>query len=67
MPAPKLTQASVKNAIAAATAAGLSPSAMVVQRDGSIRLEFFPLDLGNPANVEPPISKSSPKKWNGNK
>lgn len=37
MSAPKLTQASVKNAIAV----GLTPTAMVVQPDGSLRLEFL--------------------------
>jgi hypothetical protein len=50
MPAPKLTKASVANAIAAATAAGLTPTAMVIQPDGSMRLEFISEQLNNVAN-----------------
>lgn len=63
MPAPKLTQASVKNAIAAATAAGLTPTAMVIQPDGSMRLEFLTDKLDNAANAEPKAKKKAPKKW----
>lgn len=63
MPAPKLTQASVKNAIAAATAAGLTPTAMVIQADGSLRLEFLPQEFNNAANSESEVTEGTPKKW----
>lgn len=63
MTAPKLTQASVKNAIAAATAAGLTPTAMVIQADGSLRLEFPPQEFNNAANAEPSNYGKVPKKW----
>ncbi len=63
MPAPKLTKTSVTNALAAATEAGLKPSAMVVQGDGSIRLEFLHREFDNVANSEPTKDKSTPKKW----
>ncbi len=66
MPAPKLTQASVNNAIAAAVADGLTPTAMVVQPDGSLRLEFFQNHLDKAANSEPSApSEKAPKKWGG--
>ncbi len=65
MPAPKITQASVRNAIAAATAHGLSPSAIVVHGDGSVRLEFFAPKLDGAANSVKHPEQSLPKKWRG--
>ncbi|MCR8826284.1 hypothetical protein [Pseudosulfitobacter koreensis] len=64
MSAPKLTQASVKNAIAAA--ADLTPTALVVQPNGSLRLEFLPEQLNNATNSEPLAPNGqAPKKWRG--
>jgi hypothetical protein len=63
MPAPKLTKASVANAIAAAAAAGLTPTAMVVQSDGSLRLEFFREEFNNAANARASNEVKTPKKW----
>lgn len=61
MPAPKLTKASVANALAAA--AGLTPSAMTVQADGSIRLEFLSGELNTAANEATEPAAIKPKKW----
>lgn len=61
MPAPKVTQASMKNALAAASAAGLTPSAMVIQSDGSMRFEFLSKEFEDVANSEP--QEKAPKKW----
>ena len=64
MSAPKLTQASVKNAIVAASAAGLTPTAMVVQLHGSLRFEFLSEQLNIAANSEPmAASGKAPTKW----
>ena len=64
MAAPKLTKASVTNALAAVTSAGLTPTAMVIQADGSIRLEFLSEQLNNVANSEPSAPREkAPKKW----
>ncbi|WP_238369196.1 hypothetical protein [Heliomarina baculiformis] len=63
MPAPNITQASVKSAIAAASAVGLTPIAMVVRPDGSLRLEFLSDQLNNAANSVPmAASWKAPKK-----
>tara|TARA_R110002049_G_C9132410_1_gene559109 strand:- start:1218 stop:1673 length:456 start_codon:yes stop_codon:yes gene_type:complete len=60
----KTYPASAKNAITAATAAGLKPTATVVLPDGSLRLEFITEQLDNAANSKSssPL-KGAPKKW----
>jgi hypothetical protein len=61
MPAPKLTNASVKNALAAATAVGLTPSAMVIQPDGSMRIEFDTEQLEDVSKSK--TDAKAPKRW----
>lgn len=61
MPAPKLTKASVSNAIDAAASSGLAVSAVLLQPDGSMRIEFFRPDFADTANANP--EPNMPKKW----
>ena len=61
MPAPKLTKASVSNVLSAAAEAGLEVSAIDVQNDVSLRLEFGVGELKDNTNVVP--SEKAPKKW----
>ncbi|MCE8006425.1 hypothetical protein [Aestuariivita sp.] len=42
MPAPNVTKAAIQRAIEATQAAGLSPSAVTVRKDGSVRVETVP-------------------------
>jgi hypothetical protein len=61
MPAPKLTTASISNALKAVALSGRPISAMTLQPDGSMRIEFFGPDTSDAANVNP--AGDTPKKW----
>ena len=65
MPSAKLTKASVSNALPAAADAGLPITAMVVQPDGSLRLEFAAHGQTENANINRKIGEKAPKKWGG--
>lgn len=43
MPAPKITKAAIQRAIEATKAAGLTPSAVTVSKDGTVRIETAPV------------------------
>lgn len=66
MPAPVVTQATIKRAIEATKAAGLIPTAVEVRKDGTVRVETLETEAGEKksldragGNVEP----LKPKKW----
>lgn len=61
MPAPKLTTASISNALKAVALSGRPISAMMLQPDGSMRIEFFHPDASDAANADP--APDAPKKW----
>ncbi|MEI4235327.1 hypothetical protein [Roseovarius sp. D22-M7] len=60
MPAPKLTKAAVSNILSATADAGLEVSAIDVNTDGSLRIEFGAGKLKDNANVVQ--SEKVPKK-----
>lgn len=61
MPAPKLTTASISNALKAVALSGRPISSMTLQADGSMRIEFFHPDASDAANANP--APDAPKKW----
>jgi len=62
MPAPAVTKAAIQRAIEATKAAGLTPSAVVVSKDGTVRVETVTpektVDTDKPA-----AQVLKPKKW----
>lgn len=58
MPAPRLTKASLSNALAALKAQGLTPSRVNLNPDGS-----FNIDIGEELKPEPSQKPKRPKKW----
>lgn len=64
MPAPKPSKALISNAIAAAKAAGLTPTAIRIGADGSLTIDIAAAELDPPANQQHghPDAKA-PKKW----
>ncbi|WP_175497639.1 hypothetical protein, partial [Roseivivax halotolerans] len=67
LPSPKLTKASVSNALSAALDLGLTVSSMDIQPDGSMRVEFGAQAEMNHANSNTRAGSKSPKKWGENK
>lgn len=61
MPAPAVTKAAIQRAIEATKAAGLTPSAVTVSKDGTVRIETVAekvVDTGKPS-----AQVLQPKKW----
>lgn len=61
MPAPNVTKAAIQRAIEATKAAGLTPSAVTVSKDGTIRVETDPPESLEPASPPAPVLR--PKQW----
>jgi hypothetical protein len=61
MSAPKATRAAIQRVIEATQAAGLMPSAVVVNKDGSVRIETtFEKSMDT---IEPSAQVLKPKEW----
>jgi len=60
MPSAKPSKATISNAIAAAQAAGLTPTSIRIGADGSLTIDITDAELNNPANDVP---AKTPKKW----
>lgn len=61
MPAPTVTKAAIQRAIEATKAAGLTPSAVTVSKDGTVRVETVTekaVDMAKPS-----AQVLQPKKW----
>lgn len=61
MPAPAATKAAIQRAIEATKAAGLTPSAVMVSKDGTVRVETVTEKLVDTA--KPSAQVLQPKKW----
>jgi hypothetical protein len=60
MPAPKHSKAQINNAIAAAKAAGLTPTAIRIGADGSLTIDISAGELNDAANV---VHEKAPRKF----
>lgn len=61
MPAPLVTKAAIQRAIEATKAAGLTPSAITVSKDGTVRVETIPEKSVDTPTTTAQVLK--PKKW----
>lgn len=63
MPAPKHSKAAISNAIAAAQAAGLTPTGIRFGADGSLTIDISRHTSENAANDAPIGVRRKPRKW----
>ncbi len=61
MPAPTATKAAIQRAIEAAKAAGLTPSAVTISKDGTVRVEAATEIAVDTSRASAQVLK--PKKW----
>lgn len=61
MPAPTVTKAAIQRAIEATKAAGLIPSAVIVSKDGTVRVETSTKKTVDTLNDN--VHSLKPKKW----
>ena len=61
MPAPPVTKAAIQRAIEATKAAGLTPSAVTVSKDGTVRVETVTEKAVDTTGLSAPVLR--PKKW----
>ena len=61
MPAPTVTKAAIQRAIEATKAAGLTPSAVTVSKDGTVRVETVTEKAVDTAKSSAQVLQ--PKKW----